>query len=331
MAFQTGSSTNMADLLSKLLTFATANGWTQDQFNTGAGSFAMHKNSMYVSGRWLVATPLHLSIHQALGYTGGNEPGAHPNDSGNGYNTDASHANGSLLTERCIENMGNGPYPSYYFFENDASPAYLHVVVEISTNVFRHFGFGELNKIGTWTGGEYTYGHFQGAVQSALNIDTSCLLDGIFVGSTVGTRIGSTIHIEGLPGQGGTEKWGQIWGTIGTTLPTDNAGVAKKDVVGGFRGGPVARHFGYFNAGTTSGLMPWYQIALFYYNRTTAFAYAIGEMPDVRGMNIRFFAPKQELTIGSDVWIVFPMCEKTSLTVGSRTYNSGIAYKKVTA
>jgi hypothetical protein len=332
MAYQTGSATDMADLLSKMLTFATANGWTQDEFNTVAGRFAMHKNTIYASGRWLVATPLHLSLHQALGYTGGNEPGAHPNDSGNGFNTSTSHANASLLGERCVANMGNGPYPSYHFFENDASPAYLHIVVEISTGIFRHFGFGEINKIGTWTGGEYVYGHWHDStVTNPLGVTDSMLLDGLFADLGAATLRPSTLHCEGLPGQGGTSKWGVILGSRTTTISADTAGVARLDIQGGFRGGPIARHFGYFNAGTTSGLMPWYPIALFYMNRTTSFAYALGDMPDVRGMNIRYFTAGQELVIGLDTWIVFPLQQKTATAGAERTYNSGIAYKKVTA
>lgn len=336
MAYQTGSATDLADLLSKLLTFATANGWTQDQFDTAGGSIALHKNSIYVSGRWLVATPLHLSLHQALGYTGGNQPGAHPNDSNNGYNTDTSHANTNLLSERCVENIGNGPFPSYYFFENDASPAYLHVVVEVSTNIFTHFGFGELRKIGTWTGGEYCYGNVHngsglGSSTATGTLDTG-LLDGLFDEvSTSNSRRAATLHAEGLPGEGGSSKWAQVWGNRVGSVQTDTAGNARIDVQGGFRGGPIARHFGYFNAGTTSGLMPWYPIAVFYNNRASNFVYALGEMADVRGMNIRHFAPKQEITVGSDTWVVFPWIQKTTVNGNERTYNSGIAYKKVTA
>lgn len=333
MAYQTGTATDMADLLSKLCTFAVANGWTQDQFDTANGRVALHKGSVYVSGRWLVATPLHLSIHQALGYTGGLEPGAHPDDSGNGYNTDASHANASLLGERCVANLGNGAYPSYYFFENDASPAYIHVVVEISTDIFTHFGFGNLNKIGTWTGGEYTYGQFRtqtGSGQAIAVLDTG-FLDGLFSDASNNGRRGATLHCEGLPGQAGTTKWGQVWGNRTSTPPTDNAGNAKSDIQGGFRSGPVGRAFGYFNAGTTSGLMPWYSIGLFYLNRTTMFGYALGDLPDMRGMNIRHFASKEEITVGSDIWVVFPWAQKTTSALLNRSYNSGIAYKKVTA
>jgi len=146
--FETGTATGIADLLTKLGTFATAVAgvWVQDQLDTVGGSFALHKSTggveIWVSFRWDVATPQHLSVHQALGYTGGNQPGNHPNDSGNGYNANTSHVDTSLALERHVSDLGTGPFPSYFFFEDNH---YIHVVVEIVTDEFRHFGFGLLN------------------------------------------------------------------------------------------------------------------------------------------------------------------------------------------
>jgi hypothetical protein len=47
----------------------------------------------------------------------------------------------------------SGPYTNYNFFTDGNS---VHVVLEVSTNVFSHFSFGKVVKFGTWTGGEYT-------------------------------------------------------------------------------------------------------------------------------------------------------------------------------
>src|SRR5688572_20057681 len=120
MAYQTGTASSLSDLMSQLNTFAVANGWTSDELDTASSprEMAIHKGSIYVSFAW-TTTPLHLSVHQALGYTGGNRAGTHPDDSGNGYNGPSTQTDVNILTERCVNNINNGPY-TYYFFENDA-------------------------------------------------------------------------------------------------------------------------------------------------------------------------------------------------------------------
>lgn len=323
MAYETGSALDMDDLLDKLDTFLVANGYTQDHFDLGAGKVAWHRNSLYVSGRFVVATPQALSLHQALGFVGtGTDPGSHTNDSGNGYNG-GTYNNANLASERHVL-LNDGPFPSYYFFEDDF---YTHVVVETSTDVFRHFGFGELDKRGTWVGGEYCYGQRQ--VNSSPISGTNCtLLDGLF-SETAGAEEfqAATLHCEGLAGQAAAGRWAQVWGNT-SGEPNDTAGNAKVRVRGGFKSGPIARHFGVFNADVATGLIPQYPIGLFHRNSTDT--QLLGFMPDVRGLNMKFFAPKQEVTISSDTWIIFPMSQKTTAAVTDRSYNSGISYKKVT-
>lgn len=323
MSYQAGTATNMADLISQLFTFATGTpGWTQDQLATGSGQAALHKGNCYVSFRWNTTTPLPLGIYQALGYTGGNQPGAHPNDSGNGA---VSSTNSVLTTERCVNDLGNGAFPSYFFF-TDAAQTYIHVVVEITTNVFRHFGFGNITKVGDWTGGEYCYGDYWASQDPQTNSNSS-LLDGLF-GDSSNRERAATIHVEGLTGQSGASKWGEVSG-INSAPSTDTAGNSRILVNGGYRSGPIASNFGSFAAGVTSGLIPMYPIGLFYRRISTTDAYFLGFMPDVRGVNIGFINPKDEITIGSDVWKFFPLAQKTTANVTNRTYNSGIAYKKV--
>ena len=53
-------------------------------------------------------------------------------------------------------------------------------------------------------------------------------------------------------------------------------------------------------------------------------------MPDARGINIRNFASKQEVTVGSDTWVLFPISKRTTAASTDTSYYSGVAYKKVT-
>lgn len=335
MAYQTGTASSLDNLFSQLMTFAASNGWTVDDNVPASGIMAMHKNSVYVSWRYDPADEDFVSMHQALNHTVSNEPGTHPDDSGNGFNGSSSHANASLDNERHVQ-LGNGSFPSYHFFERNSTPAYLHVVVETSTDHYRHFGMGEIgDKIGDWTGGEYAYGHIvpggnQNIQQSAL---ISAFWDGVFAGTTGDDeRKASTMHIEGMPAQSGSSKWGQIWGTITQVVPDDSASNAKVMIQGGHRAGPVARGIGFIGAaGSESGVVPSYPIAAFYLDNAADKAFHLGFLPDVRGFNIRHFVPGTEIVIGGDTWIVFPDSQKTNDDVDDRSFNRGVMYKKVTA
>ena len=259
MAFQTGSATDLDDLINQLDTFAAANGWTVDEKNLVTGIFALSKNTVFVSFRWDAAGTINnLSMHQALAWSSSTEPGDHTDDSGNGYNSTTAHTDSLLEGERCVHDLGDGPFPSYYFFEKDASPAYLYIVVETSTDVFRHFGMGEIDKFADWdtaSGGEFAYGQFKSS-NTAISTSDTALLDGLFGDtSSNNERRAATIHMEDWPGQGASEKWGQIWGNRAVADPDDSAGEDKPKVQGGFRSGPIARHFGWLAAGSTSGLI----------------------------------------------------------------------------
>jgi hypothetical protein len=333
VAYQKGTATTLADLLTQLHTFAGANGWTSDQLDTAGGSWALHKGNVFVSARWTVATPVAMSMHQALGYTGGNQPGTHPNDSGNGYNATTSHVTTLLDDERHVSDIGNGPFLSYHFFEQDSGPAYLHVGVEFATGAFRHLGFGNIEKVGTWTGGEYCYGHMMGGStnHTPIDISESALLDGLY--TATGMPMAATVHCEGLTGQPGAGKWGVIGGTT-TAVSTglDTAGIARERIRGGYRGGPVARSFGVFNGSSLTGLIPMYKIPIWHAESVaTTRRHLLGYLPDVRGINIRNFSAGEEVTVGADTYVMLPLGIRTSDNVAYRTYFSGIAYRKETA
>tara|TARA_R110002153_G_scaffold104852_1_gene242993 strand:- start:9004 stop:10017 length:1014 start_codon:yes stop_codon:yes gene_type:complete len=337
MAYQTGSATDLGDLLTKLDTFMVANGWTQDDFDDGATDAAQgfaqwNKGNVHVGVKWVANAPGNMSIHQALGNAGAVFPGAHTDDSGNGYNA-AFGADVNLDDERCVNDIGDGPFFSYHFFEQDSGPAYVHVVVEIESETFRHFGWGTLEKFNDWTGGEYCYGHFadEGVNSSAVDTAANVPFDGVAT-STSPLRA-TTIHVEGFAHQGASEKWMLHLGgaTVDSASFNDTAGNAKRVTFGGNRGGPMAFPMGQHRADISTGHIPLYPWTIMARDFTSQFAYLLGNVPDVRGIDIFNFAPGQEVTIGSDVWIVFPQVRRTEDNIVGRTYYAGTAYKKVTA
>lgn len=339
MTYQTGTASDLEDLLSKLDTFATTThgGWAGYSSNpdTTNGWFELHKGSLSFSAKYprgAQGPPEHMSCHQATGFVNDSTaPGAHTADSGNGYNTGTTnHTNANLLTERCVRDIGNGPFPSYYFFADDTSPNdYIHVVVEATSGMFRHFGFGTLVTLGdNWTGGEYVYGHYMDTFTSALATDPNhqTLLDGLG-GSTDQLRCATVRIASGLANQS-PAVWGLVVAVVPTT--TDTATNVRRQIHGGFRCGIEARGFGNPIGAYSSGVIPMYSIAAYYRDPSNLRVYNLGHMADVRALNVRNFEPAQTMTIGTDDWVIFPMSIRTTALVANRSLYSGIAYKKVT-
>jgi hypothetical protein len=210
-------------------------------------------------------------------------------------------------------------------------------VLQIGTGIYRHFGFGELDKFGDWdsaSGGEYVYGHSGGG---GLSFGATLLLDGATGGSSpFGIReFAATMHMEDWVNQPVGGKWSLVWGFTtaideADDMGDDTAGVGRTNVVGGYRANTAAPGFGWQSAGTTSGLIPMYPIMCLYYDWNTKFAYVIGWQKDVRGVNIENFAGGDSVSIDGDTWVMFPSVQKGD-TGAQKTYFQGIAYKKVTA
>lgn len=415
MAFyETGTSSSMSDLVTKLHTFATGNSWIEDRLDTGNGISALHKGRCCVSFRWNTGTPLHLAMYQALGFergvsavaisaagtgyavndvltinsgtavthatirvtsiggggtvtgillltagidysvdpntpsattvspaggtgctitctmngTNGGDPGQYCDDSGQGL---VSNVNTNLAQSRGFFNIGNGAYPSYHFFTNSTGD-YIHIVLEYSSGLYRHCGFGSIEKVGDWNGGEYVYGHTHRNTDPTSVVNT-CLLDGLFV-DTSGSNENeaATIHMEGMANAALPIKWGIMWNSSSGGFPTDRAGNAKVRTPGGFRANLITRGFGWIRSNDANAYMPMVPIGVMYWDTTPApdNVYFLGFQKDVRMLNMAPWNPGQELTVGSDTWIVFPTVRKQFSAVTDESRNQGIAYKKNT-
>jgi hypothetical protein len=169
--------TTMATFLESLQGFLTTGGagnpgWTDENAGGGTylgvdttnGEWAVSKsaggtNYIQVAGQWATGSPQFLGLYQYYNtggpgsYVDGSRPWGQSNDSGNGY-SGGTITNANLDDERYVL-IGNSPI-RYWCFTGDT---YAHVVVETSSGVYVHFGFGLLDKFNDWTGGEYCYGH----------------------------------------------------------------------------------------------------------------------------------------------------------------------------
>lgn len=344
MTYLTGTATDFIDLIGQLNTFATTThgGWAagySPAVNVTNGWWEVSKGNTSVSMKFAVSpqTPIDdVSIHHATSFINtSTAPGKHTDDSGNGYNaTDTGHTNTNLSSERNIHNLGDGPF-TFYFFADDTSPNdYIHCVVLSSDNGYRHFGWGDnlvhgsnKNFGNNWVGGGYVYGHYQiaGTSRTAIDILHSTLLDGL----NADTRqlMSATIRItSGLANQGAA-TWANV--TAATATGSDTAAKIRQRVHGGFRAGMEARGFGTMKGSIATGWIPSYGISANYRDPSNDRVYLLGYLADVRALNIANFTDAQEVLIGTETWILFPMSIKTTAAVNFRSLNSGIMYRKV--
>jgi hypothetical protein len=321
MSYQTGSATTQLDFMTKLKDFAVAAGWTQDEFDSGNSRMALHKSTVYVQMHWDGTND--IGLWQSLNFTGGQVPGNHPNDSGN-----IASPTGAITSGRRINTVTNGPYISHHFF---ASGDYLYACLQISVGTWVNMGWGKLTKLGNWTGGEFAFASFYaegGGTFLPGNLNHSQIFDALCNVADVA----ACMHVEGLPGQGGTGKWGVFTGA-GAAPGNDDAAVLRVSLVGSMRDGPYATSLAYFKLSAMQGFVPLIPIPAFYHRRDTTpdHFHPLGFMPDIRQLNIGRFNPEQEIVIGPDTWIVFPMIQKLHVSSSvAKSGNGGFAIKKIT-
>lgn len=336
MAFQTGTSTSIENLLQQLSTFLQANGWTEDYAVTGdPGTIAFSKNQSFVSFQYSetadsVGT---MACYQARANDTVDtaDPWLSTGDSGAGV---ANNILSQLDNGLCVNNFA-GPHTAYFFFENNANPSYCHVVVEVDAGRYRHFGFGELDKVGDWTGGEYIYG--QTILAGSQSDDPASVFNGYGADSSRSQGsfqiVGATMRIEGHVGEPDPATvWG-FWHNA-TTHGGDRAGNPRWNIGGGHRFPPefAAQHF--IRASEANAFKPMSPISNYAENRSGApdQRYLLGYFADQRLVNIGNLDPGQIITIAGDQWYFFPWVRKRNLqdnTEESRNY--GIAYRRENA
>lgn len=316
MAFTQGSATSQENFIQNLFTFLTANGWTQLELDTtnDRASIRLTGSSVYVHFNWDNSNS--INIAQSLGFSGPSVAiDAHTNDSGNGNESE---------TERRITGIGNGPFAGW-FGHTDGS-TYAHIVLEYADGIYRHINFGEIVKVGTWTGGEYcacTYLE-PGDEGNPMDISHSILFDGL---ANVAGVCG-TLHAESLPNFGASTKWGVIWGGF-ASRGLDGDGNDRFDVHGQLRGGWLPNAVGFISANPSNGFIPMYPIHLYYRRQITPQEWRLlGFIKDVRGINMRYIQPEEEFVVGGDTWKVYPWYRK-SVDSGEQSKYLGIAVKKI--
>lgn len=343
MAYQTGSATDATDLMSKLNTFAAANGFTTDYYNGTTKFLALSRPALniYVSFQWdLVNT---IAMYQALGFSGTyqEQPWNQADDSGNGQSDFSTFPDRG----RQVSQIGAGPFTAYHFFAYD-DPYAIHVVLEFSPGLYRHFGFGYIAKTGTWTGGAWCAGHLWSWAGSTpfssyaipYSSGHTVLMDGILTPGelyhgTYNTDAGGTLHCESLPNQPVGGKWGHSVGntTDDAKLGTDRGSTDRIRIGGGCRRGPALSQFGYFLPNLANGFIPIIPMEVFYNEGDASVDgwYYLGRVANIGHIHLQGIDPAQEIVVGADTWKAFPMVRKSDIGgYNQESENAGIIYRK---
>lgn len=341
--------TNAGDLMAKVSTFAVSTmGWTEEYYeNSTYKIMTLSKGSCIVSFYWDAndAEPDSIAMYQSLGYLG-DPPTYYPwdqtDDSGFGHTDSTSPDQG---IQRGIKFIGAGPYTSLHLFGSTSpDPDVVYCVLEYTPGIYRHFAFGNVEKFGTWTGGEFVSGHQWTRYNSGQDLDVpsstyhSVLLDGAYVnGDGQGTpykRAGATVHCESLPNQDVAGKWGAVGYAYGMTTPanlTDTAGEDMLTLYGGCRNGPAVAQFGWQEPDISKGYIPIIPIELYYVDTSTSpdnYHY-LGRLANCGHIQMKGLDPNSTITIGADTWRVFPAVRKSR--VGGNNEESwwmGLIYKQ---
>ena len=330
MAFETGTATGPEDLLTKLETFiqsVSPQGFTIERPMTDRSpyDFAISDGANLHVQLHGNGTTDRIYVHQSTGF----DDSGVPNEPGQSQT--------SIINGHEINRM-TGPYTAYFFYANfdpAIGPLYVNVVVEFNAGEYRHFGFGQIEKFGSFSGGEYSHGHFwaTGSQDDINSINHRVAFDGIgTTGNTSRSRM--FLDVPTLSGWNGVVESPQSqWGCPGNSAHgLDPSGANFMRIQWSSRQAYYMHHF--YEVGGSSqfnGFKPMMPILCWLIDDdpTPDEYYLLGFAKDVRDISMDGVISGQQLTIGGDLWDVYPMGKK-SLILGSEiTGLWGRAYKRI--
>lgn len=310
MAYQTGVTSSVTDLVSTLKTFALLNGFTDGPSGVYTGSdFAANATyditSIVADGVYfLFAIPRtgvqYLWMQTASAYTGGT-----------GLNWSGHHSGWCRVDNLASAHVG------YHFFADSLS---INVAVEIVTSVFVHLNFGRIKKNGSWAGGHFVTGLCVNGTQGSPPTwgDLFSANDSPpFTTRIIGSSSGSTANLNGhirVPVLGPTAEFGRVVSGKNAAFSTawaSNCGRALLDRSPNTANGRSVLVPFNIILGSTGLAAPYYQL---------------GYVANACAINIATLNPKD--MVNTD-WMVFPVSQKNgpaSLFLNSLNY--GLAYRK---
>ncbi len=331
MAYETGSATGPNDMLIKLRDFAAAQGWTVNR-DAAAGSgreLCLSKGASYVNLRSYQneniiingsgATGRYgIAINGSDGYAGGSAWDRQP-----GYPLRTSSSGGDQAHANLPLPIYFGPFPSYHLFAPDSKTIYLEL--EVASTIFQRLGFGALDLFNSAAPGGGRFFYATGGVHPVLSGSNAWLNNEI--------DNNSNRSLEEVP-----------FRAADYSVNSDNSGSflrAQFDSFDNWCGSARSAAYTHmFQACQGGGVHdkvlrdyspnPLNGVGLLLpnivsVNRNNEFLSPVGVIPGMRYMDMTLYQPGEEFSLGPDTWKVFPWYQK-----GGRSWQRGIAYKKVT-
>lgn len=331
MAYETGTASTIEAFMQAFHDFAVAQGWTSNIFSTTNDWCAINNGTEFYQFRWDNTNG--IAIFHSTAFDGtGVYPGNHTGSSAFGqvdtsapYNATVSdYINTTTVTNnrQQMRTNSNGPFTAYHFFAPASGQQYIHAVLEVSPNEFRHMSIGTINKRGDWTGGGYSAGC--GIIYTTV---------GIFgFGATSPGQVTFAIRAQGLTGLNVNTRWlGNVSTSTGTpNLGNDLAGNPRGDCLVSGSGGGLLGQFMEMSANPANGLIPLLPIDVWYrytVSSTDRRWMLLGYIPDAYTFNMTFYAPGDEFSVAGDTFKVFPARQQGLATANNG--QRGVAYRKV--
>lgn len=330
MAFENSAASGASDLLQKLVIFLAANGWTTDlSASDGSGWRAhVHKGGQFVHLRACQNETSQFKSNQGVSGWGICLYAGTAYSSGNDWNDMRTGA--PLQSGDATKPVGlackllNAAIANYYFF-TDASGDNVAVVVQVGSQLYNHFGFGaSLEKVGTYTGGQYFFAPFdgfQGLDQGATSRAGDCVHLSANAPGANATPFNTTSWFVRADVDAFTGKWVQ-----GSDNVSDQFGYTGKlggSPIGGETMFNLKTQFpSYFSSfGTVPGDFQSHQVSLQdgRANLLRAMLYAqrdgsgpgyspLGSIPNIRVTSAygQGFSAAEDYLLGADTWTIFP-------------------------
>ena len=333
MAYENGSATNVDDLATKLITFATTNSWTQNGSTVTQGTgkkFHLSKNSTYLNFRTFNGeTPSmnatttdcrnqtgSLLVNLSTGYNGAQ----------NWYNqTNFASYGGSNQTQTAGIGQFSGSIAAYHFFAfSGTGYDVLYIITEAPAGDYSFLLMGMMDK-SKYGGDSAPIGMFAtGTCSHALSSRAKPIT--FFTGTNVNGAWDADIPSCSVNVSVATSFSGDAYRTKGdfsTSLTTTTP--QPVDSTTGYRATMLNL------PNSISSASPMFPVIVGCYETTGNYWIPFGELPNLFLTNISGFTSAGTVTISSDNYKIFPFLRKDNTNAVDQSsytnYSSGnLAY-----
>lgn len=321
-----------AAVIDAIRAFAEANGWTVLRNNLVGNNRTVTLKRPETDHVHIYNLDLNnIYLRMSIAYAAGTAPDAMADRS-----------------QRATNNVAAGPYTRLFLFADTVPTAHVHCILETNTaGVYHHFSFGMIEKLDAFTGGTYVDGTYWMPSSTSQRVDyysggqNHALFGNDYVTSTSPTATGAAFVGGGMRCDIPADSRANTWaGFSGQSFNSTSAADTNFPILSGIApSGQIAASSPGLNSATSTGnpltTLTQYSDDNVYSNRSVfhpiefgvgrlgGYGSPVGRAPKIRLCNVSKFTDGQEITIGSDVWKIFPMLKRGS---GGGTGGSGDPY-----